>query len=416
MSAMLLHRRSLLGLAAGAVGAGVTPPATALTQSSDPLGVRADFPAARTSLYLNAAYITPSPTPVVEAAAAFLERKRTRPIPLGEMMAKTADVRVQAARLLNATPDEIGFVSATSDGENLVAGAADLQRGDNVVIDALHYNTEFVLYRQLEATRGIELRIVPARDGAVPVDDVARMVNRRTKIVSVAWVSHQNGYRHDLRALADLAHANGALLYADVIQGVGTLALDIRASGVDCAAAGTYKWLLGGFAPAIVYVRREILDRVRPDRYGHLHVAREHPGYRYDLFTNARKFEHATLPFAEIYQLGAGLTYLERVGISRIEGHVVGLADRLSRGLVERGVTVLTPRGTRSAIIAIRNPSASEAAARALLDKGDAQVSYRDGGQQIRISPALYNTAEDIDRFLGLVEQLLGSSQARGRG
>src|SRR6185295_9415923 len=108
---------------------------------SDALDVRRDFPAARDGLYLNSAYITPSPVVVADAARSFAERKASKPIPLDEMLKKTDEVRGQFARLVGAVPEEIGFLFATSEGENIVASALDLKAGDNVVVDELHYNT-----------------------------------------------------------------------------------------------------------------------------------------------------------------------------------------------------------------------------------------------------------------------------------
>ena len=114
--------------------------------SPDPLGVRADFPVANTTLFLNSAYIAPTPLPVIAAGREFADAKGYAPISLGDMLRKTDEVRAQYARLINASPDEIGFLSATSEGENIVARSMQLTRGDNVVIDELHYETEFVLY------------------------------------------------------------------------------------------------------------------------------------------------------------------------------------------------------------------------------------------------------------------------------
>ena len=240
----------------------------------DPLGVRGDFPVVRERTYLNSAYITPVPTPVVAAGRAFVERKAERPIPLGEMLRKTDEVRGQFARLINAGADEIGFLFSTSEGENIVANALDLKAGDNIVIDDLHYETEFVLYRHLQDTRGVELRVARHRDGRVEARDFEPLVDRRTRLVSVAWVSHHNGFRHDMRPLSDLAHANGALFYVDGIQAVGMFPTDVKAEGVDLLCAGTYKWLLGSFGVAPFYLRRDLLDRIRLDRYGALHVER----------------------------------------------------------------------------------------------------------------------------------------------
>jgi selenocysteine lyase/cysteine desulfurase len=398
---MDLNRRQFIELASGAAALrpldGQRPP----DDPDDPLGVRRDFPAAKDGLYLNSAYIAPVPTEVAAAARAFAERKASKPIPLDEMLRKTDEVRGQFARLVGAQPDEIAFLYATSEGENIFTSALDLTRGDNVVVDALHYNTSFVLYRHLEATRGIELRIVNHRGGRVTIDDVARAVDGRTRIVSVAWVSHQNGFRHEMRPLADLAHAHGAVFYADAVQALGMFPADVRAAGVDCLTSGTYKWLLGGFGVAPFFVRRELLDRIRVDRLGALHVEKELGDHRYEIYRTARKFEYATLPFAEIYQLGAALAYLERVGVDRIEHHTVALAGELREGLTALGFRAFTPPDNRSSIVSF-HLDRNAARAREVLAANGVQVSVREQGTLVRVSPALFNTRGEIRRFLDL--------------
>lgn len=399
---MAFNRRRFLEVAAGlaaTVPRGWSAPAREQDALDDPLGVRRDFPVVRDGLYLNSAYIAPVPLPVAEAARDFAERKASKPIPLGEMQAKTDDVRRQFARLVGAGADEVGFLFATSEGENIVASALDLQPGENIVVDELHYETTFVLYRQLEKTRGIALRIVRHRDGRVTRDDFARAVDDRTRLVSVAWVSHQNGFRHDMRPLADLAHAHGALFYADAVQALGMFPVDVRAAGVDCLTSGTYKWLLGGFGVAPFFVRRELLETIRLDRYGALHIEKDLGDHRYEIFPTARKFEYATLPFAEIYQLGAALAYLERVGVDRIERHTVSLAHDLRDGLAALGFDLFTPPGNNSSIVSLR-VGANRARAREVLDNAGVQVSFREEGSMIRVSPALFNTRAEIRQFL----------------
>lgn len=396
-------RREFLAAGAGAVVAASNHGAN--RPASDPLGVRADFPAAEASVYLNSAYIAPSPTAVAEAGQAFLRRKLEDPLALDEMLAKTGEVRRQFARLINASADEIGFLYATSEGENIIANALGLVAGDNVVIDELHYDTTFVLYRHLAKTRGVELRIVKHRDGRVEARDYEPFVDRRTRIVSVSWVSHSNGFRHTMRPLADLAHAHGAFFYTDAIQAAGMVPLDVQAAGVDGLCAGCYKWMLGGFGPAGFYLRREWADRIGLDRFGALHVAKEGPDHQYEIYPSARRFDYATLPFGEIYQLGAGLSYLERVGVDRIEAHTTALAATLRRGLVDRGFQVYTPEGNRSSIVACANPKGRDVA-KPILDEARVRVSLREGGSQIRVSPALFNTDQDISRFLAVAERL----------
>src|SRR5262245_32326937 len=166
------------------------------------------------------------------------------------MLRKTNAVRAQYAKLINASPDEIGFLFATSEGENVVARSMNLGRGDNVVIDALHYETEFVLYAHLAKTTGLELRVAKAKGGAGPAQELERLVHRRTELASVACVSHENRFRHDMRPIAALAHAHGAFFYTDGIQAVGMFPIDVKAACVDAMAVGTYKWLLGAYGVA----------------------------------------------------------------------------------------------------------------------------------------------------------------------
>lgn len=395
-------RRAFLH-ALGAVAAARPPVASA--QSTDPLRVRAEFPAATRRAYLNAAYIAPVPRVVAAAGRAFADAKAEQPIALGAMQERADGVRAAYATLIGAAADEIAFLYATSEGENIVARGLGLTAGDNVVVDDLHYDTTFVLYRELEQRSGIQLRIVAARDGAVHLDDVARVVDRRTRLVSVAWVSHQNGFRHELRPLADLAHAHGAYLYADAVQAVGMFPIDVARAGVDFMAAGTYKWLLGSFGLAPFYIRRALIDRIQLDRFGALHVERELGDHRYALYGSAKRFDYATPAFGPIYQLGAALEFLRGVGVAAIERHTVALADRLNRGLREQGARVLTPLDNRSSIVSFTVDPAREAARRFVAAGVD--VTVRDAGRMVRVSPALYNTEADIDRCLEVAAALL---------
>jgi selenocysteine lyase/cysteine desulfurase len=408
---MSISRRTFVATAASlaATAAAAPPLAAALPTAApppddDPLGVRADFPVASTRTYLNSAYIAPVPRQVVAAGQAFVEAKALQPIALGDMLRRTNEVRGQFARLVNAGTDEIGFLFSTSEGENIVANSLDLAKGDNVVIDELHYETEFVLYREMEKRHGIELRVAKHRDGVVTAKHMEPLVDKRTRLVSVAWVSHLNGYRHDLKPIADLAHAHGALCYVDGIQAVGMFPTDVKQAGIDFLCAGTYKWLLGSFGVAPFYIRRELLDRVRLDRFGALHVAKELPDGQFEIHKTARRFDYSTLPFCEVYQLGAGLTYLEKVGVSRIEQHTVPLARALREGLVKQGYKLFTPPDNGSSIV-VYWISDDPARHRAAFEAAKVDVTVRDT-KMIRVSPALFNTAEDIAKFLEVTKKL----------
>ncbi len=401
---MNLNRREFLGAASAAAGMTTLGRLGSAQNEDDPLGVRQDFPVTRDGIFLNSAYIAPPPTAVEEAGVAFVQSKSRRPVSLGDMLGKTNEVRGKFARLVRAAEEEVGFLFATSEGENLVARAIGLGPGDNVVIDELHYETTFVLYKHLEKTTGIELRIAKASGGAADREAFEPLVDDKTRLVSVAWVSHQNGFRHDMKALAELAHAHGAYLYTDAIQAVGMFPMDLHREGIDFLTSGTYKWLLAAYGVAPFYVRRELLEAIPPDRMGALHVEKNLGDHQYQIYAAAKKYEYATLAFGPVYQLGAGLDYLERVGVDRIEAHTVALAHRLRAGLVERGFEVLTPPGNQSSIITFLHTKEIQVARQLFADEA-IQVTLRGGGQ-IRVGIALFNNTAEIDRFLEVTEKL----------
>jgi selenocysteine lyase/cysteine desulfurase len=407
-----MHRRELLSAAGSFAAVAALAPSKALSLTSrfllgpnDPLGVRPDFPILENGrTYLNSAYITPCPRAVPAAGAAFLEAKSTRPITVGELLGRAGEVRAQFAKLINATPDEIGFVFATTEGENTVANNIPMSPGDNVVVDNLHYDGALVVHRQLEKRRGIELRIVEHRDGLVKPTDIARRVDGRTRLISVSYVSSVNGLRHDVRALADIAHAHGALLHVDAIQALGMFPVDVRADDMDFLCSGTYKFLLGGFGVAPFYIKRALLDRVPPDRFGIFQVESQTSDYHFQLRTTARRYDYATLPFAEVHQLGAALEYLDKVGVARIQDHTLGLTRRLEKGLLEQGHKLFTPLGNRSSVLCFHTARPTSAV-RAAFDEAKIDVTVREG--HVRVSMALFNNSDDVDSALAVTKTLV---------
>jgi len=160
---MPLDRRAFVTTAASLTAAALAHPTTSIAappsrpgRADDPLGVRGDFPIVANRAFLNSAYIAPIPKQVVAAGHAFLEEKSNNSFQLGALLRKCDELRAQFARLINAAAaDEVGLLFSTGEGENVVAAGLDLKAGDNVVIDDLHYDTEFVLYRTLEKTKGV---------------------------------------------------------------------------------------------------------------------------------------------------------------------------------------------------------------------------------------------------------------------
>ena len=403
---MDFSRRDFMGLATATVAAGAVRAARGQAATGDdPLGVRRDFPVLDQWTYLNSPYISPSPQPVVDATVEFHQAKASDPISLGSMLDETRTLRARFADLVNAEVGEVGILSTTSEGENVVTKALDFRPGDNVVIDDLHYDTTVFLYNHLVELNGIELRVVRNAGGATTAEAFARHVDEKTRVVSVSWVSHQNGYRHDLDALADLAHAHDAYLYVDAIQGIGAVPLDVRQTGVDFFTAGGYKWLLAGFGIAPFFVRKELLGRIDMDRVGWRQLESEPEPGEYRFYQDARKFGYATPAFGAVYQMRAALDYVLGVGVDRIAAHTVPLAGLLNDELRGLGLDVLTPEGNASPIVAFRHGVAPRKAA-AAFDEARVKVSLREEGTQVRAGVALFNNRRDIDALLEVAASL----------
>jgi selenocysteine lyase/cysteine desulfurase len=400
---MPVSRREFVHLVSATAAAGIANRSLAQSMTTpshdDPLGIRKDFPVTREHVYFNSPYIAPSPTPVIDAVASFIRAKAEDPLTLGPMLNETRAVREKFARLVNADAGEIGLLSTTSEAGNIVTAALDLRPGDNVVIDDLHFDSTVVLYNHLREKNGVDVRVVKNVAGAIAPEAFAAMVDDRTRLISVSWISHQNGFRHDLKALASLAHAHSAYLFVDAIQGVGTLELDTKECDIDFFAAGTYKWLLGGFGVAPFFVRESLLEIIKPDRRGWRQVKSESANHEFEFYDDARKYGYATPAFAAVFQLSAALDYLAKIGVDTIEQHAVGLAQRIQRGLTEQGFNVLTPANNRSSIVAFEHGT-DYASAQKQIDNANVRLSFREDNSQIRVGAALFNNESDVDRLL----------------
>jgi selenocysteine lyase/cysteine desulfurase len=400
---MDLTRRDFLGVTAAAAAAPLQR--TVGVAGDDPLGVRKDFPALRELTFLNTAYTGLISQAVVAAAREWTETRARRTYTVGEMLAKADEARKLYAGMIGAGEDEIAFLSSTTEGENIVVNSLDFKAGDNVVYDDLVYPSTPIIYRRLAETRGVEIRVVKSRNGAAPVEDFRKLVDGRTRLISVAWVNNNSGYRHDMKALADLAHSNGAYLYSDAVQFMGTAPVDVHAEQVDFCTSGTYKWLMAGFGVAAFYVRRELLDRIDSSNVG-WRTPPAGPGSSQQQ-KNAKKLEYATLAFGDVYELAAALTYLQRIGLDNIERRSQTLVKRFRNGLAERKTQIATPENNNSPIVSfyVRKPSED---VQKILDTARVKVSLQAAAPltRVRVALAFFNNESDVDMMLEVADKL----------
>ena len=399
---MTIDRRRFLLTAAALATAPVARVTGTAPDGVLPGSIRADFPSVARETYLNAASIHPMSAPAARRLQRYIDVRLNgvRPDPRETDTAMQEDLKSRFAALINATPREIAFIQNTSDGENIVVMGMDLgKRGGNVVLDELHFTTSLYMYKTLEA-RGLELRIVKHRDWKIDPADMSRAIDRNTRLVSMALVSNVNGFMHDARAVADAAHAHGAYLYADIVQAVGAVPVDVKAMGIDFAATATYKWLMGERGFGYLYVREDLQDRVLPTtRYGHRQVANfNRVALSWEPLPGAARYETGTIPTALAAVSHESLQYLDRLGLDKIQMHARRLIGRLQKELPPMGYPSLTPADTPTPIVAfqLRDPAA---VAKRLRDANVA-ATIIEPEQRMRLSVSVFNTDADIDRVL----------------
>ncbi|MEH3047358.1 aminotransferase class V-fold PLP-dependent enzyme [Sphingomonas adhaesiva] len=408
---MRLTRRQYLAastaaaaLPAAAVRA--TPPAGALARAGD-------F-AATDIAYLDNGSQHPMPLVGKAAVEAYLAKRTLDPAAQGYVLDDEAP-RAAFAKLINADADEIAWVQSTTAGEQMVLRALGLpQAGGHIVTDTLHFFGSIPLYEEM-ARQGCEVTWLRPVDGRIRIEDMRRAVRKGTKLVALSLVSTINGFEHDLKAVCDIAHAAGALVYADIIHAAGAVPVDVKASGVDFAACATYKWLMGDFGLGFLYVRRDVLPRLKRSNYGYYgmktftpHVyPLDPPGATiadYDFSPDATgAFALGTHAHAVIAQLGATLPYIAALGVPAIQRHAQELTDRLKQELPRRGYPLMTPPEARTPIVTCVLAGARE---RLTAPMAAAKVRLTIGANRFRLTPSVQNGHADIDRFLGALPKV----------
>jgi cysteine desulfurase/selenocysteine lyase len=316
-------------------------------------------------------------------------------------------VRALGARLLNASEDEIALVRNTSEGIGLVAEGFPWRSGDNVVVPASEFPSNLYPWMNL-AGRGVEVRLIDGDQGCIDLNRLESACDERTRMIAVSWVGYATGWRIDLDAVASLAHRRGALLFVDVIQGLGAFPLDVAQTPIDFCAADGHKWLLGPEGAGLLYVRRTHLELLRPIGVGWNSV--RHAGrfddISFDLKTTAARYEGGTYPVAGFLGLGASLEVLLNHGLEAIGNRILETTALAARRLHGLGALVIGPTldAERSGIVAFDLPGRRPNEVRKhCLDRG---VALACRGGRLRISPHAYNDESDIDRLIDALASL----------
>jgi len=370
--------------------------------------IRKDFPGLNTfKAYLDTAFIGLMPVQVKAAHETFLEERlnygpfSSQKTILGVWMDKGEQVRAKLASFLGAKSKEIAFTYCTGCGSNIALNGIDWQQGDNAVIDDLEYPTDFHILNALRK-KGVEIRIARQENGAISPETFEALTDKRTRAFVVSHVSYLNGFRHDLKKLADIIHTKSGYLIVDSAQAIGGIKVDVKAEDVDFLSGIPYKWLNGPNGAGYLYVRESLIPTFSPDRLG---WSSTHDFKSLETFESnplpetARRYEYGTLAYESVYALDAALDYINRIGIETIEQHNLKLVQVLRERLSGIGVRFFTPEGNKSPILTFFTEN-EQALGKHLLDREIRVTTRRWGSGHVRISPHFYNNEKDIEVFI----------------
>jgi cysteine desulfurase / selenocysteine lyase len=365
-----------------------------------------EFPVRRNLLYLNHAAVAPLPRRAADAMTAHVQNARDRgAADWRAWYGSVETAREKAARLIHAAASEIAFVPNTSWGINLVALGFPFTAGDNVVTTDIEFPSNAYPWRAL-AERGVECRVAKNRAGRIAADDIAALVDARTRVVAVSWVTFHSGFVLPIAEIGAICRERGILLVVDAIQGLGALPLDVEAARVDVLCADGHKWLYGTEGGAVFYVREGVREKVPARALGwwNLKTEGEYLEYRGAIYSGARRYEPGTLPTANLAALSASLDLLAEMGPEAVRSRILENVSALRDGLAARGWRIATPEPLASGILAAEPPSADARRWAKALEARGVIVAPREGC--VRFSPHAGNDAGEIARVLAEVDAI----------
>ncbi|HXG95614.1 MAG TPA: aminotransferase class V-fold PLP-dependent enzyme [Gemmatimonadales bacterium] len=371
----------------------------------------AEFPWTADTIYLNNASIGPIPERTRRALDEFTA-KRTAPhlLPDRELFAGLAAARLGIAQLINADPSEIALATNTGFGLNLAARALPLKRGDVVLLSDKEFPANVYPWLMLR-DQGITVEVARCRPEGWPDEDylLQRLRDPTVRVLAVSFVQFSNGYRADLQKLSAACRANGTYLVVDGIQGIGNSVLDVTETPIDILACGGQKWLLSPWGSGFVYVRKELVQKLAPaitswmafegtDDFSRL--TEYNPTFRAD----ARRFEMITLPYQDFVGMTASLSLLLEVGVRDVAEVTRATHAPVVKWAQENGVRISSPteNGHRSAILCVAPAKPVEAYH--AMKRARVVCSLREGS--IRLSPHCYNTVEEMEKVIEVLDDL----------
>ena len=394
--------------------------------------VRRDFPILRERVngkplvWFDNAATTQKPQSVIDRLSWFYSHENSNIHRAAhELAARATDAyeaaREKVARFLGAaSADEIIFVRGATEAINLIAktwGVANIRQGDEIIVSHLEHHANIVPWQQLAAQTGAVIRVIPVDDsGQVLLDAYARLLCKRTRIVSVTQVSNALGTVVPVEQIVSMAHAAGAVTLVDGAQSVSHMPVNVQAIGTDFFVFSGHK-VFGPTGIGVVYGRKALLDAMPPWQGGGnmiVDVTFEHTVYQ----GAPARFEAGTGNIADAVGLGAAIDYVQQLGMANIGAYEHALLEYATHGMKSiPGLRLIGTAQEKASVLSfVLQGYKPEEVGAALNREGIAvrsghhcaQPILRRFGLEATVRPSLafYNTCEEIDRMVATVKAL----------
>ena len=379
---------------------------------------REQFPGAKKWIYLETSAWGLVPSAARDALNHCLDMQIDGDFDKDEIGDKIEQVRAKFAKLVRAKPDEIAIVKNVSEGANAIAASILWQPGDNAVIcsDVDHPNCIYALYNMRDRY-GAEVRAIPARGFAMPIEEMIAAIDSRTRLVMAPSVPFSTGLRSDLKALGAACRERGVLFFVDGAQSVGALDTDVNADSMDALTVASSKYLCGPHGFGFLYVRREWAEKMQPAYLARYSIdlkgvhEGDSGGENYKLKDAAGRFDIGSYNYAAAHAVDVSLDLLLACGSEAIEQHVLALSHRFAREVKALGLPLLAgePGPHLSQVVIVGGAEGKYSKPELIqslydhLQANRVKVSQRRG--RLRVSFHLYNTSQEVDEVVALMRQ-----------
>ena len=389
----------------------------------------------RAVIYLDNAAATQCARPVQWALENFWQDIHANPYRgaycLGRQAGETLEeTRQVCGEFIGASRDEIVFTHGATDSANLLAEAfalTELHPGDLVLATEMEHHSNLLPWREACRRTGAEFALVPVTEaGELDLAALDWLLTRRPKLLAVCAVSNVLGTVNPLKEIVAQCHRAGCAVAVDAAQAMRSLLPKVGELDCDFLWFSAHK-LMGPTGVGVLYMKKEWMDRLAPPRFGG-GMVRAFRGSEPEYEQGPLKFEAGTLDLGGIAGLGAALEYLHAIGRRRIEARENALLRYTEKKLKEiPGVRVLGDPARRFGLVSFTAEPLQPLDIALLLDSQG--IAVRSGSQcaiplhqrlgltgSVRVSPAFYNTAEEIDGLAAALERALNSAGKRASG